>query len=520
MAPRTASTPKRKAPARPDTKPRVAPHQEDLLADAPKPDRAKPERAKPARAKSGAGRAERAAVDPAKTGRVQAEPDYGETPPFERPDNQGLMLGYELTQKANDPRVGFMARVSPKDEGAGAAPSDTIWFGGDGHLTTIAPTGCGKGRGLIIPNLLNYPGPAIVIDPKGENYRVTARFRREMGHQIVALDPFGIVTDKPDAFNPLDIFKLPNCLMEIEAELIAEMFVGENRHPRHAFWDNLARHLISGTIVHVVHDLPPEERNLGSVFDILFQDDVPYNLAVRLDTKQVKHAYAQRAFATFLGLSDRYVRPDVLSTAQSHMNILVSDTVRQAVSKSSITLDQIIEGKPLTVYLIIPPEYLESHGRMLRLWIGAFLRAILKRTRPVENRTLFLLDEVAQLGSLSILRQAVTLFRHFGLQCWMFWQDMSQLKLLYPADWQTLLNQSHVVQAFGFQNNMMAREFADFFGGIEPLRLQHLPHDLLVQVRSGGETEIARRPDYLKDRLFADRFDPNPMYVDRPRRQK
>ncbi|MGB1288308.1 MAG: type IV secretory system conjugative DNA transfer family protein, partial [Aggregatilineales bacterium] len=59
-----------------------------------------------------------------------------------------------------------------------------IHYTGDSHLVTIAPTGAGKGRCAIIPNLLRYRGPVVVVDPKGENYAVTARTRREMGQKV------------------------------------------------------------------------------------------------------------------------------------------------------------------------------------------------------------------------------------------------------------------------------------------------------------------------------------------------
>ena len=36
----------------------------------------------------------------------------------------------------------------------------------DGHILTCAPTGAGKGIGAVIPNLLDYPGSAFVLDLK------------------------------------------------------------------------------------------------------------------------------------------------------------------------------------------------------------------------------------------------------------------------------------------------------------------------------------------------------------------
>src|ERR1022692_960309 len=62
------------------------------------------------------------------------------------------------------------------------------------HLLTIAPTRSGKGVSLIVPNLLNYRGAVLVVDPKGENAWITALFRRKLlGQKTVILDPWGEV---------------------------------------------------------------------------------------------------------------------------------------------------------------------------------------------------------------------------------------------------------------------------------------------------------------------------------------
>ena len=83
-----------------------------------------------------------------------------------------------------------------------------LGWAGDGHVLTVAPTRSGKGVGLVVPNLLHYPGSVIVIDPKGENFAVTHRWRKErLGQRIVCIDPFYVVTDKAakiDSINPLD----------------------------------------------------------------------------------------------------------------------------------------------------------------------------------------------------------------------------------------------------------------------------------------------------------------------------
>src|SRR5262245_39373170 len=136
------------------------------------------------------------------------------------PSDYSLLLGWHAGASSARP-FGFVRPDAPAlDEGA------PLVYEGDGHLLSIAPTGKGKGRGDIIPNLLRYPGPVIVIDPKGENYAVTARRRREMGHRVIALDPFHMVTDHTDQLNPFDLFRLAGSTAESDAEMLAELLAG------------------------------------------------------------------------------------------------------------------------------------------------------------------------------------------------------------------------------------------------------------------------------------------------------
>jgi type IV secretory pathway TraG/TraD family ATPase VirD4 len=76
-----------------------------------------------------------------------------------------------------------------------------LHYTGDRHLLTIAPTRSGKGTSAIVPNLLTYQESALVIDPKGENARMTAARRGDghsaagipgMGQKVHVVDPWAI----------------------------------------------------------------------------------------------------------------------------------------------------------------------------------------------------------------------------------------------------------------------------------------------------------------------------------------
>ena len=168
--------------------------------------------------------------------------------------------------------MGFRFGDAIEDQEGGQELLEPILHTGDGHLITLARTGAGKGVGCIIPALLRYRGPVIVIDPKGENYQVTARRRREMGQEVAVLDPFGIVANETDDLNPLDLIDRASPDAIDDAAQLAELLVTETS-TRDPFWDNRARSLLATMILHVAVARPPILRNLTEVHHLLNQSN-------------------------------------------------------------------------------------------------------------------------------------------------------------------------------------------------------------------------------------------------------
>ena len=165
-------------------------------------------------------------------------------PLFGARDTTSVFLGWEDDRRASS--FGFGTLGSKKRSRA-----RPILYQGDSHVMTIAPTGAGKGIGVIIPNLLRYTGTVIVIDPKGENYQVTARRRLEMGQKIIVLDPFHVATGTSDCLNPLDLFKLPRSIMECDAEMLASLLSVGHEFSREPYWDDTGRAILAALIAHI-----------------------------------------------------------------------------------------------------------------------------------------------------------------------------------------------------------------------------------------------------------------------------
>lgn len=422
-------------------------------------------------------------------------------------DGHSLFLGWSGTE--HKPSMGFLPTGAP-------AQPDALTYSGDGHLLTIAPTGAGKGVGAIIPALLTYPGSIIVTDIKGENYQVTARHRREMGQQVVVLDPFNLVTakDKSDKLNPFDLFGVPGSDPESDAEMLAAQLAVGHEFSTDRYWEDTGRGLVSGLIADVATNSPPEKRNLVTLRELLYNDDLDYTLAVALDTrKKTMSPLARDEFVAYLAAPSDKTRPCIRTTAITFVKCLGSSAVSRCLERSTFALNDLLHNKPMTIYLVLPPEKLHSHRGLLRLWVVTLLTTVMRRTRLPKLRTLFLLDEAAQLGSLDLLPQTVSLLRGYGLQLWTFWQDLSQMMKLYPNNWESLVNNAAVLQAFGVPGHASRHSWRLILGDQDAQLASELhPNEMLVAV-AGQSLARHTRANYLTDKAFADRFDSNQRFL-------
>lgn len=424
-----------------------------------------------------------------------------------RPETMDLLLGWKTGDAARAP-MGFSAPSAPAPASLDATP---IVYGEDRHLVTIAPTGAGKGRGVIIPNLLRFEGSVIVIDPKGETWHCTARRRKEMGQEVRLLDPFGAVSKRTDSLNPFDLFDRPGALLDADSEMLASLLAGDVGFHKEPFWDNWGRSLMAGVIAAVAETASKSERHFGKVREVLMSDDAVYNLAALIENHEDINRLSKQNISSFLPITEQ-TRSGILSTAQSYLKVVNSDSALRSLSKSTISLESVRKGDPMTIYIVIPPDKLESHGALLRLWVGALMLTVMGRKRRPKRSTLFLLDECAQLGEFGPLRQSMTLLRGYGLQVWPFFQDLSQLQRLYPKDWRTIFNNAGVFQLFGVANHLMARESADLIGDVDPDMLRNMAKDRQIIAISNEKAMSARLPDYLQDAPFQGQFDANPMF--------
>lgn len=332
-----------------------------------------------------------------------------------------------------------------------------------GHVLTCAPTGAGKGIGAVIPNLLDYPGSAVVLDLKGENYAVTARARRERGQRVCLVDPFGVTGHPSHAFNWLDRLDVrsPDCVAEAAA--LADCLVILDRSEGSSHFDETAKHFLQGLLLHVAG---LKDKNLGATLPEVrkrLTSDPEAFLGLLADMAADEDAafgIPARAANTLMGTADRE-RGSILSTARKNTAFLDDPRIAASLSRSDFTLDR-LKTEPMTVYLVLPPAKLAANARFVRGFIGSALAAITASHQQPKHKVAFFLDEFAQLGHMNAIEDGISLVRGYGAAFWIFVQDLSQLKAVYPK-WQTFLANT-AKQFFGTADYDTAKYLSDSLG--------------------------------------------------------
>lgn len=340
-----------------------------------------------------------------------------------------------------------------------------VSYKSDRHLLTVAPTRSGKGTTQIIPNLLSYEGSVLVIDPKGENALITARQRQEMGQDVHIVDPWGIAKVKglkTASFNPLDWLKRGDRDITENAMILADALVVSDSH-KDSFWTEEAKAILQGIILYVATD-PQEDghRNLARVRELLLLNGDMQKALFEHMMNSEHHVVASTGARTLQ--KDTELVSNVMAAAQAQTHFLDSERLQENLKTSSFKMDD-LKTKPTTIYLVLPADRLNTFGRWLRLLVQQSITINARNIdKKPEKPILFILDEFAALGRLSMVEQAYGLMAGFGMQLWGIVQDLNQLEKIYDKGWESFVSNAGMINYFGSSDRKTAEYFSALCG--------------------------------------------------------
>jgi type IV secretion system protein VirD4 len=364
------------------------------------------------------------------------------------------------------------------------------------HILIQASTRSGKGVAVIIPRLLTYPGSAFVLDPKGENGRATGRRRAELNDKVHYLDPFGISGKPKSRFNPLSRFTPEN--MEAESKALAAALVLADTRDH---WIAAGQQLLAALIMHVYSspDIAPANKDLVTVRGYLLG---------RLKLTLEEMAKSKNADGLIAALAQSFLDTpreefgSIISTAQRETEILDNPEIKKSLLATGegdeVDFAQWHRGT-MTVFLCLAAPKFPVFSRWLRLVLTSALDEMTDKLRPPPLPVVFLLDELATLGHLSTVENAIGLSAGYGVQIVSVFQDVAQMRDLYKGRWTSFVGNAGVRVLFNLDDFETAEYWSKFIGGrlVETLNVSEDIYGIAEKQSRGEAVRPLLTPDEI-----------------------
>lgn len=326
---------------------------------------------------------------------------------------------------------------------------------GPEHIIALAPTRSGKGVGLVLPTLLSWTESAVVYDIKGENWSLSAGWRKEYAKNVVLnFDPSSI--DNSCAYNPLDAVRLDSERAVGDVQNIATILVDPDGKGLVSHWDKTAFALLTGAILHTLFKIRKEDNrtaNLSDVVTLLSNPEMPITdvLQEMLDyehTNDGAHPVIAGEARAMLNKAEEELS-SVVSTAIANLSLYRDPIVSRNTAHSDFAIDDLMNhDKPVTLYIVDRPSDADRIRPLTRLLITQIIRRLTEKmefsdgrsVKHYKHRLLLLLDEFPALKKLTMVEDGLAFMAGYGIKAYLICQDIQQLTAIYSRDEKVIAN--------------------------------------------------------------------------------
>lgn len=384
-----------------------------------------------------------------------------------------------------------------------------------GQLSVMvsAPTRSGKGAGVVVPNLLNWPDSAVVLDIKGENYAVTSGYRHEHGQAVYAFAPFD-ENARSHRWNPLTAVRTSE--LHRVGDLLA---IGQVLYPNdgsgtssEAFFNDQARNLFMGLGL-LLLESPALPRTIG---EMLRQSSgkgrsLRAHLTETIDLRRVAKEEVNEpplsdecvdALQRLLSSSDATLS-SIVATFNAPLTIFADAVVDAATSADDFRLEDVRRTR-CSIYVCIPPYRLASARPLLNLFFSQLVslntRHLPEQDKSLRHQCLLVNDEFTAMGRVSVITTSAAFLAGYNLRLLTVIQAMSQLDAVYGEKEARTFATNHGLQIlFAPREQRDANEYSEMLGHFTEQASSH------GRSRSGGsrgQTTISRNDSQQRRALL------------------
>ena len=136
------------------------------------------------------------------------------------------------------------------------------------NLAVCGSSGTGKSRSIsrnLVLQAVKRGESLVLTDPKSELYESMSEYLRDNGYTVKVFNL--IEMDHSDSWNSLNEVGSSELMAQTFADIVLQNTSGDSKD---AFWYNAELNLLKALVLYVALEMPPEQRNLATVYDLLY----------------------------------------------------------------------------------------------------------------------------------------------------------------------------------------------------------------------------------------------------------
>lgn len=324
-------------------------------------------------------------------------------------------------------------------------------FDGQQHVMLAAPTRSGKGVGIVVPNLLNWPDSVVVLDIKQENWDLTSGFRARHGQTCYLFNP-GATDGRTHRYNPLAYIRPEHGLRIDDTQKIGSMLFPDEGD-KDIIWTATPRTLFIGIVLYLL-ETPEKPTTLGQVLreSLADGDGASYFAKIikdRASTDRPLSAECILALNSYVTVAAEKTRAGIITAVRARLELWLNPILDAATSGNDFDLRELRQRR-MSVYLGVTPDNLERMRPVLNLFFQQLID-LNTRELPAQNRKLrvpclLLMDEFTAIGKINVLAKGVSFIAGYGLRLMPIIQSPSQLVEVYGKEGAKTLQVNHAMQ--------------------------------------------------------------------------
>lgn len=300
------------------------------------------------------------------------------------------------------------------------------------HCIVIAPTRSGKGVGIVVPNLLNWPDSIICLDIKHENFRKTAGYRKAHAHEVFMWSPLD-QSGLSHRYNPLDAVSKDPYQRISDIQIIANILI-KDPVKSDPVWTSEARALFVGLALYVLeNDTMPS--TIGAINRLLGTEQDLGDICRHIVTTHSElSSTIKKSLMNFANKAAKE-RSGVKSSLNQAINLWDNPVIDAATSASDFSIAD-LRKKRIAIYVGVLTGQIQTLAPLLRIFFEQVITT-LSLKEPDETdpyKVLLMMDEFHMLGEMSSMTSAFTLLGGYNCRVMAVVQGLKWLDDTYSKD--------------------------------------------------------------------------------------